>query len=279
MPADSRESHIHTDFFDKQAKESAGSSIFRGPVGFVLVLVAIGVLYGVYKGIEYFVNIERITAMKYVELNMQRPTLKDGAAYVDATVNNWNPIALTSISVRYTVDGASGATVGSGVATISYTVPAGDERSFSGIKLGALSAPAAKMHAEICDVTLGPKPDLAADFQSRFLEIGALKDDEKISALKSFTKDAPKFAPAFITLGAAYEARGNRAAAQEAYEQAVAIDEHDANAHLHLGRILMAKDPAKARTELEKANTVNPQDPAVKEAMSQLAGTRTAAPK
>lgn len=272
MPSDAR---MGNDFLEKQAKENAGGSILKGPVGFVLFLIAIGIVYGAYRAVDYFINIEKNTALKYVELTAERPNLQNGQAVVNVKVNNWNPVDLTSVTVKYDIAGASGGTIANGTVTIPQMVPAGDVRTFAGVKLAALDKPATRMQAELADVTVGPKAALPGDQQLRFLEIGALKDSYKLEALVQFVKDSPDWAPGFVSLGIAYEDAGMRQKAEESYRKALSLDANNANAHLHLGKLLIASDRKAAKAEIEKAKAAMPDDPSVKEALYILEPAQT----
>lgn len=268
MPTDYSDTRFEKNFFERQAQENAASSILKGPVGFVLLLVLLGVAYGAFKAVEYFINIDKNTAMKYVELVVENPNLRSGQAIIDVKVNNWNPVELKTVTLRYNIEGTNGRTVSDGTVTIPHAVPAGDIRTFRSVRLGELSAPAARMHAELSDVTIGEKSNLQNDQALHFIEIGALKEAEKLEALKAFVKDAPGFAPGHVALGIAYENANDRQRAEAAYRKAVEADPENANAHLHLGRLLVSTDRAEAAAEIEKAKAKMPYDPAVQEALT-----------
>lgn len=81
----------------------------------------------------------------------------------------------------------------------------------------------------------------------------------------------PDDAVLLADLGTAYESAGRADAAEQAYQQAVALDPDDGPTHLKLARRLRARGAAAdARTHAERAGRLLPNNPAVRQFLAEL---------
>ena len=100
----SEEHHIKTDFMDRQARESATPFMQKFPVRVMAVLLAVGILYGGYNLVMYFMNLEKNQAINNVGVTLQAPDLQDGVARVDVTISNLNAVPVDHIQFKYTIN-------------------------------------------------------------------------------------------------------------------------------------------------------------------------------
>jgi len=255
---------IKTNFLDKQAEQNA-TSIFQSlPMQILMAIAALGLMAIAWKSADFFINLDKNNAVKNVLVTLMHPTLRDGVAIVDVTMKNLNPRSISKLGFRYNILGQSGATVDTGVVTIPGTVPAGDARTFTNVKLGPLTDNSARMQAELVDLTLGPKITLPAAQQSRFTELAGLKSEDKVEPFKQFVADCPDFVPGYIELGRADMATNNLDDAIAVLKKAVQLDPKDGNTHYHLA-VAYQRDGQKAQAseELHKALDLLPEDPDV----------------
>lgn len=266
----SDDQHIKTSFMDRQAREISTPLLQQGPVRIALAIVVIGILFGGYNLVMFFMNMEKNSAIGNVAVNLKDPDLQDGVARVDVAVSNLNATSIDHIQFKYTISGPDGSAAATGNTSIADQVPAGASHTFRHVKLGPLQGEAARMKAEITDLHLGPKPALAAGLDSRFSEILLLKGAEAVGAFKEFTGQAPKFAPGFIGLGRAYLAENNDKDAKEAFQKAVEIDPKDADAHYQLGLVMLRmKERDAAEKEIGAAYELAPNDPDIQATISE----------
>lgn len=273
------EQKIKTNFFAHQAEEASTPITKQAPVMIVLVVVGLGVLYLIYSGVIMFINHDRDTAMKNVEVRFQKPTQKDGVAYVSVEVSNLNPTPVKELAVTYHIKGPAGEEVSTGQLMIPGTVPPGDSRTFTDLKIGELNTQAGRLQAELSNLKVGPKPTMNGDMYVKFVEASAMKDIDALDAYKEFVKAVPEYAPGYIGLGQALAANNDFDSAIKAYQKALRIDPDDANAHYNLGVALFYKaDREGARKEFEAAKALEPDDPAVARGLAQLGGTTATIP-
>jgi tetratricopeptide (TPR) repeat protein len=264
---------IKTNFFAHQAEEASSPITKQAPIMIVLVIIGLGVLYGLYSGVMMFINFEKSTAMKNVEVRFQKPTQKDGVAFVSVEVNNLNPTPIRDVAVTYHIKGPTGEEVSSGQLVIPGTVPSGDSRVFTEMKIGELSAQAGRLQAELSDLKVGPKANLNGELYAKFVEASSMKDIDALEAYKDFVKAAPEFAPGYVGLGQSLAANNDFENAIKSYQKALRIDPDDANAHYNLGVALFYKaDREGAKKEFEAAKALEPDDPAVARGLQQLSG-------
>src|SRR5262249_55218252 len=162
---------------------------------------------------------------------------------------------------KYTVSNAAGVKIADGELTVSGAVPAGDSRTYSDLPLGQIPGDAAKMHAELVNLSYGPKPSLSPELATRFIEASGLKDEDSLEAsglkdgdsLGAFTPfggAARGFAPGYFGRGQALAATKDLEHAIMAFQKAVKLDPESANAHYRLGVALYyQKDLDNARKE------------------------------
>jgi len=255
---------IKTNFLDKQAEQNAASIFQSLPMQILMAIAAIGLLFVAWKAADFFVNLEKNNAIKNVMLKLEKPILRDGIAIADVKVENFNARPIGKLGFRYNILGQNGATVDSGEVPLPDTVPAGDARTFTNVKLGALTGNAARMQAEVTDLTLGPKSQLPAAQESRFSDMAALKDEEKVEQFKQFVADNPSFVPGEIELGRAYAATNDLDKAIAVLSKAVELEPKNGNAHFHLALVYQRDGHAhQASQELHKALDLLPDDPDV----------------
>ncbi|HEY9720089.1 MAG TPA: tetratricopeptide repeat protein [Trichormus sp.] len=262
--SDNQYNRIKTNFLDKQAEQNAASIFQSLPMQILMGIAAIGLMFVAWKVADFFLNLDKNNAVKNVLLKLEKPILRDGVAIADVRVENFNARSISKLRFRYNILGASGNTVDTGEVTIPDTVPAGDGRTFTNVKLGPLTDNSSRMQAELSDLTLGPKSDLPAAQESRFSDIAALKDDEKVEQFKQFVADNPGFVPGEIELGRAYAATNELDKAVDVLKKAVELEPKNGNTHFHLA-LAYQRDGHEhhAADELHKALDLLPDDPDV----------------
>lgn len=261
---------IKTNFLAHQATETSVPITKQPLIMFLAAIIGIGAIYGLYQLVTYYVNYDKIVAMKYVEVHLQKPVQKDGMAYVSVEIDNFNPQDIKDTNFRYEISGATGNKLASGNVTIPNTVPAGDQRTFSNVPLTKLNEQATRMHADLVDLNLGPKPYMSNELVNKFIEASALKPEDAVPALTDFVKAEPEFGPGYIRLGQAMLANKDYEHAIKAFEKAIKLNSEDANAHYHLGVAYFYKPDAEAaRKEFETAAKLAPDDPVIAAALKQ----------
>lgn len=272
LARDPSEARIKTDFFAREAAEISAPILKQAPVRVVMAVIIGGLLFGIYQALTYFLNYEKLEAMKNVAVRLERPVIRGGEAYLNLEVQNYNPAPVRNATLSYGITSSTGSEIASGKVAIVGVVPAGDSRSFTNLRLGAISGQAGRMHAELSDLGYGPKPQLSADLQAKFVEAAQMPDKEAVAAYKYLVEQAPQFVPAYVGLGQALAASDRLDLAAAAYKKALAIDPGSYNAHYNLGVALFYQgDPAAARRELEKAQALEPNDPSLAVRLRQLA--------
>lgn len=261
---------IATNFLVQQAQETHKPITKQVPIMVVLVIVVTGALYGLYQVAMYVVNFDKMQAMKNVVVHLERPVQDNGAAYVDVVIENFNPQPIADVKFTYVISMA-GAKGVSGKATIPYTVPPGDSRSFAHVQLGPIYGQAGRVHAELVDLSLGAKPSLTPEISDQFIEAASITRKDALEKFKDVVKVAPQFTPAYIGLGQALAANNEMELAREAYKKAIKLDAQNANAHYNLGVVLYyLKENDKACAEFETAHKLSPSDPAISAALARL---------
>ena len=93
-----------------------------------------------------------------------------------------------------------------------------------------------------------------------------------IATLERCLERTPSAVEVLIDLGLAYEASGRVDRAEAAYRRAIAADSRSADAHVRLGRLLLARqDAAGALREADEAGRMQPARLAVRQLASQAA--------
>lgn len=252
---------LKTDFYDKQAREISKPGV---PLPLIVLgaVVLAGVVFGAYQLFLFIVNFDKNQAIKNVAMTLQKPELFDGIAKVDVKIQNLNPQSISDISFRYNILGPSGDTAASGIAHIPEMVPIGATRRFQHVTLGPLTASTQRIQTELLDLKLGPKPNLTADQFNNFVDTSAMKDDERLKGFTDFVKATPDFSPGYVGLGKAYLDGGEDKNAENAFRQAVKLDDKNADAHYCLGLALLnERQRAEAEKEVGVAYDLAPNDP------------------
>lgn len=262
---------IKTNFFEHQAAEISAPITGQGPVKIVLLIVGAGVLFGLYQALMFFLNFDKIVAMKNVEVRLHKPVLKNGEAFVNVDIGNYNPAPIRDATFSFSITSSGGSEIGSGKVTVPGFVPAGDSRTFTNIKLGAVSGAAGKMHAELSDLKYGPKPSLSPELTVKFVEAAGMHDKDAVDAFKQLVQLAPEFAPAYVGLGLALAANNEMDLALKAFDKALKIDPEDVNAHYNMGVALFYKgDREGAKQQFEEALKLEPGDPGAAKALADV---------
>lgn len=261
---------IKTNFLSHQADEASGTS--KGsPFMVIGIIVAVAALYGLYQLVTYYMNADKITAIKYTYLHLLKPTQKGEAVYVNALLENLNPQDITDVKFKYEIKGSDGAVLSSGEATVPGMVPAGDQRTFSDIQLGSIKGKPSHLSNDVVDLKLGPKPSMTPQLANKFIESSAMKPEEALVQFTEFVKGQPEFAPGYIRLGQCLLANKDSEKAIKAFQKAIKLDSENSNAHYHLGVALFYKsDREGARKEFEEALKLQPGDQVVAEALKQI---------
>ncbi|HEY9676367.1 MAG TPA: tetratricopeptide repeat protein [Drouetiella sp.] len=253
---------IKTDFMDRQAREISTPMLQKGPVRIAIAIVVIGVIFGIYSAVTFFINLPKNSAINNVAVNLQDPDLQDGIARVDVTVTNLNTFPVDHVKFKYTISGPDGNAAATGDVGVDEQNPAGASRRFHHVKLGPLAGEAARMKAELTDLKMGPKPNLSPELDSRFTEVLTMRGEEQLPQLKQFVAQAPDFAPGYIAYGRALVGDGNSTEAVTQFKKAVELDPKSADAHYELGLALLSKnDRADAEKEIGTAYDIAPNDP------------------
>ncbi len=267
-----REGRIKTDFFAHQAQEISTPLSKSAPVRLILAVFALGVLYGLYQGIMFFFNYDKNMAMKYMEVRLQKRVVRNGEAFLSVEILNYNPAPVRDTAFNYQIVSPTGSEVAAGKVTVDGVIPAGDSRTFTDVKLGAIPGQPGRMRAELADVNYGPKPSLTPALSIKFAEAAALKDMEAVDAFKELLGQASEFGPAYVGLGQALAANEEMDLAVKAFEKALKIDTDNANAHYNLGVALFYKgDKEGARKQFEEAAKLEPTDPSPPRSLKALA--------
>jgi len=257
-----RGGRITTDFFVHQAEEISAPVTKSAPVRIIMAVVIAAVLYGLFQVAMFFINYDKNTAMKNVEVRLQKPVVRNGEAFLTVDIYNYNPAPIRDTTFSYQIVSTTGAEIAGGKLTVDGVIPAGDSRTFAELKLGTVQGQPGRMRAELADVNYGPKPNLTAGQSMKFSEAAGMKDKDAVEAFKELVQVAPTFGPAYVGLGLALAANNEFDLAVKAYEKALKIDADDANAHYNLGVALFYKgDKEGARKQFEEAAKLEPTDP------------------
>lgn len=270
MPEDNlREHRLNTNFFTHQAEATHTPLYKQTPIMIVLVVVGIGILFGLFKFVDFLLNFDKLNAMKAMQVNLRHPTEKAGMAFIDVEVQNYNPAPIRNLVIKYNVVDKAGNITKNSEFTLPGTVPAGDSRVFPHVALGTLSA--GRMQSEIADLRYGPKPTLSPELTAKFIELSASDPKASLASWTAFVKASPEFPTGYIRLGHSLAANKQLDNAIKAYEKALKMDPDDANAHYCLGVAHFYKsENALAKQEFEAAAKLDPEDPAAKESVKRL---------
>lgn len=260
----SENGRIKTSFLDNQAREISKPALSKGKYSAIIGGAVLAIGFGAYQGISYLMNIGKFNAMKNVVVSLEKPGMMDGVAMVDVNIKNLNPTSVSKVAFKWSILGPSGETVKSDVITLPDAIPPGSSRTFPHIKLAQLSEQAARMHADLVDVQMGPKTTLTADQENNFMDIAALPDEgeNKQKAAEDFVKEAPGFVPGYILLAKCYMHENEHAKAAQLLQKAVQLDPNNGDAHYHLALALQHNGQRSAAgKELRKALDLLPDDP------------------
>jgi tetratricopeptide (TPR) repeat protein len=261
---------IKTNFLAHQAQEHSGSIWKKPPLMVLLSVLVAGAIYGIYQLVVSIMNHDKEVAMRYVEVHLQRPVQKDGQAYLSVEIVNLNPQAIKDTKFKYQISGMDGSTLASDTVTISTAIPAGDTRTFAEVKLAKVAGQASRMHADLVDLQLGPKPAILPENANKFIEAAAMKPVDAINEFTQIVKAQPDFVPAYVRLGQSLLSNNDLDLSIKAFEKAVKLDPEDANAHYHLGVAYFYKaDFAAAKKALEEASRLASDDPVISAALKQ----------
>jgi hypothetical protein len=149
------EGPLKTNFLENQAREISTPAYKRFPTVLLLVIFAVGVVVGIWQLALFCMAYPKLSAAKNVSLQLQHPRMEAGNAFVDMEVDNANDLPLKNMSVKFSISGADGSVVSEGQLSVDCDVPGTGKKVIEHLRLGALSQPAAKMHAEVAEATLG----------------------------------------------------------------------------------------------------------------------------
>lgn len=144
-------SSLKTNFLDKQARENAAPASKSFPVMVLMIIVGLGVAAGLITLAMYAMSYPKVTAAHNVQMQLTNPKLENGSAFVDVQVTNDNPSPVKSMSVHYTITGASGATISEGTIPIDRTIAAGEKALVPHVRLGAITEPPKSLHADVVE--------------------------------------------------------------------------------------------------------------------------------
>jgi len=262
---------LKTNFISHQAGEMSAPAARSVPGLIVIAIAVVGVCYGLFKLAVWVIDYKKTTAMQYVDVTFSPPLSANGRATASVEIENMNPVPIKDTMIKFTIKGARDQDLRRGQVVIPQSVPAGEKRTFAKLELGAMPAGAGKLSATLADLKLGPPSGLSRDLEIKFMEAVALKDSEAVSKFQEIVEAAPDFAAGYVGLGKSLAAAGEAGLAQKAYRKAIRIDPDDANAHYNLGVTLFyQKKPEEAAVEFEAARALEPEDPAVLEALGRL---------
>jgi hypothetical protein len=149
------EGPLKTNFLENQARDISTPAYKRFPFVLLLVIFVCGAIVGIWQLAVFCMAYPKLSAAKNVSLQLQHPKMESGKAFVDMEVNNGNDQPLKNIAVKFNISGADGSVVNEGQLSVDCDVPASGKKVIEHLSLGALSQPAAKMHAEVSEATLG----------------------------------------------------------------------------------------------------------------------------
>lgn len=235
----------------------------------VLILLGIGALFGLYKLVDYVFNMDKLAAMKSVQVNLRHPSQVNGLAFIDVEVQNFNPAPIRNLTIKYNILDKTGNSTKESIFTLEGSIPAGDSRVFPHVALGSIGA--GRMQSEIADLRYGPKPVLSPELSAKFTNLAASDPKSSLESWADFVKATPEFPSGYVRLGHSLAANDQLDNAIKAYEKALKMDPDDANAHYCLGvAYFFQKDNARAKQEFEAATKLDPDDPAAKESLKRL---------
>ena len=171
-------------------------------------------------------------------------------------------IRLLIRSLKYSLSNSEGSEILAGEKQIKGVIPTGDQRTFFHVNLGTTEGAPARLRSDLLKVTASIPSDLPTGFPSRFSS--AMTSEEPLDELTALQNDAPKYAPLMITIGILNEERKNWKEAAQYFQQAVELAPENANAHYHLGVVLMReKQDELALKHIRKAAQLNDNDPEI----------------
>lgn len=253
---------IRTGFLEKQAKENSKRGTNRGIIGFILVLILAGVGFGIYKGVGILMGMQNLQHVRNTALMLKDPKVENGKAFVNVTIKNLNGYRVSNPAFKYTISTKEGKE-STGEVKVNGSIPSADQRTFHHVSLGEIQGIPKRLRSDLITVEVSPPESLPKGYNQKF--VTALNGENPIEALESLSQSASNYAPLLVALGIQYEGRGDWAKAKEHYAKAIEIDSNNANAHFHLGLVLLRdKEQESGMKELNTALKLAPNDPDIK---------------
>lgn len=180
-----------------------------------------------------------------------------------------NAYPITYPVFKYDISSATGNQLISGKLKIDGSVPTADERTFHHINLGKIEGDPAKLHSDSVNVTTSPPKTLPAGFNLKFAT--AQHSEDPLAALIKLKELAPSYAPLAVAIGIEQESKSDWDGALKSYKEAITLDSDLANAHYHLGLLMLQnKMKVKGTKELELAKQLSPNDPNINSALESI---------
>ena len=259
-----KDSHLDTGFLQKQARENARPGTSRGILMVLAILLITGIGFGIFKGVEFVLGFQNLQHVRNVSIVLKEPKVEADQAIVNVTLENSNAYPVTNPQFSFSIAGQEGKDLLKGTINLTGAVPAADQRTFHRVNLGKINGKPAKLHSNLEKVEVNPPESLPKGFNMKFVD--ALNAEDKVEALKKLKGIAPDYAPLSIATGLVYERLNNWEDAKKQYEEAVKIDPNLANAHYHLGLVLLREKKNDAGMKaLKKAEELDPADPDIKD--------------
>ena len=258
---------LKTNFFANQAGSSTGGGARAGVFKFVVIGLGLATCYGLYILVTYLLNYDNIVAAENVEVHFEKPSMKDNNAFVNVEVVNLNPAPIKHMKVSYRIADPKDTTLKEGVIELPGQVPAGDRRTFADTSLGDVKGVPAKLSPKLEALIYGPKPKIKDQYVDQFMKAAAVRDKDALHDYEDLVDNLDDFAPAHVGLGRSYAAKGDFVEALKQYQKAIDIDPMNANAHFYSAVALFYRndkgDKDKARTEIDQAVRIVPDDPEI----------------
>ncbi len=255
---------LKTNFFVNHAKSDKVGGAKTKLFNLIIALLGIGTAGAMYYLVNYIINYDNVSAMENIDVNFEKPTVKDTTAVVNVQVINLNPAPIRHIKVSYRIADPSDTTLKEGIVELPGSVPAGDRRTFADVDLGAIKGVPAKLTPKPEALIYGPKPKIKDKYAEEFKMAAAKKDKEALNDYEELVANLEDFAPARVNLGRAYAARGDFDEAMNQYNKALDIDPMNANGHYYKAVAMFYKgDRDNARKEIDTALKIAPDDPEI----------------